>query len=58
MLTTEQLAEKLGVSTGRVRQLAGAGRITHAQQFGKAWAFTEQSRIVQAERTKRLERRK
>lgn len=52
-LTTEQLAEKLGITTGRVRQLAIAGRIIGAHKVGRDWLFTEGARIKLAEKTKR-----
>ena len=39
LLTTEQAAQRLGITTGRVRQLARAGG--YGQRFGNAWAFSE-----------------
>lgn len=57
MLTSKELAEKLGVSDARVRQLAGAGRITGAHQYGRAWLFTEGARVIDAPRTKVLKER-
>lgn len=53
MLTTEQLAEKLGITTGRVRQLAIAGRIIGAHKVGRDWTFTKGARVRLAEKTKR-----
>jgi hypothetical protein len=38
MLTTQQAAARLGISTGRVRQLAALG---YGQRFGRDWMFTE-----------------
>lgn len=46
MLTTDQLAKKLGVSGGRIRQLLTMNRITHGQKIGRDWVFTEHSRIL------------
>ena len=39
LLTTEQAAQRLGITPGRVRQLARAGG--YGQRFGAAWAFSE-----------------
>lgn len=54
MLTAKQLAEQIGVSDARIRQLATAGRITGAHQYGRAWLFTEGARVLDAPRTKQL----
>lgn len=48
-LSTEQLAEKLGITTGRVRQLAIAGRIIGAHKIGRDWQFTEGARVKKAD---------
>jgi excisionase family DNA binding protein len=40
LLTTAQVAKKLGLSIGRVRQLISAGRLT-AQQFGRVFLVAE-----------------
>lgn len=54
MITTKQLAEQLGISDARVRQLAAAGRITGAHQYGRAWLFTEGARVLDAPQTRKL----
>jgi excisionase family DNA binding protein len=41
LITTQQAAERLGVSEGRVRALILAGRLP-AQKFGKAHMIREQ----------------
>lgn len=48
-ISTEQLAEKLGLTTGRIRQLAIAGRIIGAHKIGRDWQFTEGARIKKAD---------
>ena len=40
MLTLQQAAERLGISSVRVHQLVTAGRIK-AKQFGRQWAIEE-----------------
>lgn len=42
MLTVKQTAERLKISTGRVRQLIIEGRIK-AEKFGDVWAIDETS---------------
>jgi hypothetical protein len=58
MLTTVELAAKLGISTSRVRQLAIAGRITRATKTARDWTFRNDSHIIEAPRTQRLRRHK
>lgn len=45
-LNTTQFAAKHGVSTGRIRQLAIAGRIPEAEKVGHSWVFPENARIL------------
>lgn len=54
LITTKELADRLGISTARVRQLAIAGRIIGAHKIGRDWQFTEGARVRLAERTKRM----
>ena len=42
MLTTAAVAARLGISEGRVRRLAAAGRFPGATRFGeRSWAIPE-----------------
>lgn len=49
MLTTQEVAERLGVSDARVRQMIIAGDLP-AQQFGRAHAVREEDLKLVAER--------
>jgi hypothetical protein len=50
MLTTKQVAERLGVNPSRVRQIAGAGIGT---KIGRDWMFTEEEVLaMEARKTK------
>jgi excisionase family DNA binding protein len=49
MLTTPQVAERLGVSTARVRQLILAGRLP-SQQFGRDHVIKESDLALVTER--------
>lgn len=55
-ITTEQLAKKLGLTTGRIRQLAIAGQIIGAHKIGRDWAFTEGARVKLSEHAKKRQR--
>ncbi|MGV3721995.1 MAG: helix-turn-helix domain-containing protein [Actinomycetota bacterium] len=39
LLNAKQAAEKLNISTARVRQLAGQGRLPGAQRVGRDWVI-------------------
>lgn len=39
LLTTEEVAKRLGVSVGRVRQFVSEGRLQYAQKIGPALLF-------------------
>ncbi|MDQ1611788.1 MAG: Helix-turn-helix domain [Pyrinomonadaceae bacterium] len=49
-LTTQQAAEILGISTIRVRQLIGAGRLP-AEKFGRDYMIKEEDLELVADRT-------
>lgn len=40
MLTTKQVAERLGVTDARVRQLAIGGKL-YGEKYGRDWLFDE-----------------
>ena len=42
-LTTPQAAAKLGLTTGRVRQLAIAGELPGAKRFGRDWMIPKEA---------------
>ena len=46
MLTTTQLAAKLGLSTQRIRALAEQGRVTTAKKISpRLWLFADSAKI-------------
>lgn len=50
MLTTEEVAERLGLSTGRVRAMVLAGRLPAAKRFGRAYMIREADLKLVADR--------
>ena len=50
MLTTEEVATRLGLSTGRVRAMIQAGRLPAAQRFGRAYMIREADLALVADR--------
>ena len=49
-LTTEEVAQRLGLSTGRVRAMIQAGRLPAAQRFGRAYMIREADLALVADR--------
>jgi excisionase family DNA binding protein len=41
VITVSQAAEKLGLTTGRIRQLILAGRIRGARKLGSIWVLPD-----------------
>jgi len=50
LVTTQAPAARYQLTAQRIRQLAGAGRITHAYRFGKTWIFGAEATIIPARR--------
>jgi excisionase family DNA binding protein len=46
LMTTEELAVQMGVSTRRVTQLATEGRIHPSRKIGRSWSFTSTSIVI------------
>lgn len=58
LLSTEQIAEKWGISGTRVRQLATAGRIKGAFRIGRAWLFDSKAEVLQTAHQKKMAAKK
>ncbi|MBI2959397.1 MAG: nucleotidyltransferase domain-containing protein [Betaproteobacteria bacterium] len=55
-ITTRTLAARYRLTAQRIRQLAAAGRITHAHRVGRTWIFGPQATFVPGRRGPRPER--
>ena len=42
-MTTNEVAAKLGLTRGRIKQLAGAGKFPGASKHGRAWMIPPKS---------------
>lgn len=59
MIDARELADRLGISTARVRQLAKQGRISGTVGIlAGAWMFNNNAHVKEAPRTRRLRLRK
>ena len=57
LMTTSEVAAKLGVGTQRIRDLIGEGRFPGAKQYGRDWLIPEES-VLKFERQKRGPKKK
>ena len=46
-MTANEVADELGLTPGRIRQLCQSGRIRGAEKFGNAWAIRSPVKLVE-----------